>query len=57
MAKVTPSRVFSMAIHPSNKKLFVAVGGKWGNIGLWDVKDDISPTDGVQLFQVYIINA
>ena len=45
-----------MAIHPSNTKLLVAAGGKWGTIGIWDVKDGKSPTHGVQLFQVCIIN-
>lgn len=50
VAKVTPSRIFSMAIHPSESKLIVAVGDKWGVLGLWDVRDTKSDKHGVEVF-------
>ena len=31
VAKVVPDRIFSLAIHPTNSKLLIAAGGKWGN--------------------------
>ena len=53
MAKVVPNRIFSLAIHPSTSKLLVAAGGKWGNVGLWDVMDRTSSHHGVQLFRMH----
>ena len=52
VAKVVPNRIFSLAVHPSTEKLLVAAGGKWGNVGLWDVRDNTSTNHGVQLFKV-----
>merc|ERR1712109_211598 len=49
VAKVVPDRIFSLAIHPSQTKLLVATGGKWGAIGFWDVNDNESKTHGVQV--------
>jgi len=49
VAKVVPNRIFSLAIHPSQTKLLVAAGGKWGSIGFWDVNDNESKTHGVQV--------
>merc|ERR1712045_417402 len=49
VAKVVPNRIFSLAIHPSQTKLLVAAGGKWGALGFWDVKDNESKTHGVQV--------
>jgi len=37
-AKVVPFRIFSLAIHPTESKLLVAAGDKWGSIGFWDVQ-------------------
>merc|ERR1712106_1092383 len=37
VAKVTPGRIFSMAVNPSPINLVVAAGDKWGAIGLWDM--------------------
>jgi len=53
VAKVVPNRIFSLAVHPSTDKLLVAAGGKWGNVGIWDVKDNSSATHGVQLFKMH----
>jgi hypothetical protein len=33
--KVVPDRIFSLAVHPMAEKLLVAVGDKWGRLGLW----------------------
>ncbi len=33
--KVVPDRIFSLAVHPTAEKLLVAVGDKWGRLGLW----------------------
>ena len=52
VAKVVPNRIFSMAVHPTTNKLLVAAGGKWGNVGIWDVNDKASVNHGVQLFKV-----
>jgi len=51
VAKVVPDRIFSLAIHPTETKLLVAAGGKWGSIGFWDVQDNESKTHGVQLIK------
>ncbi|XP_060065079.1 WD repeat-containing protein 76-like [Ylistrum balloti] len=37
VAKVVPNRVFSVDIHPSEDKVLVTAGDKWGAVGLWDV--------------------
>ena len=37
VAKVVPNRIFSVAIHPSESKVLVVAGDKWGKIGFWDV--------------------
>lgn len=55
VAKVVPNRIFSLAIHPTEDKLLVAAGGKWGSIGFWDVQDLNSPTHGVQVIKVCLI--
>ena len=53
MAKVVPDRIFSLAVHPTESKVLVAVGGKWGGLGMWDVSnEDESENHGVQLFTV-----
>jgi len=50
VAKVVPNRIFSVTVHPTEEKVLVATGGKWGGIGLWDVKDTEGENHGVQLF-------
>ncbi|GAB1611267.1 WD repeat-containing protein 76-like [Argonauta hians] len=40
--KVVESRIFSLAMHPSQEKVLVGAGGKWGSIGLWDVKQGLT---------------
>merc|ERR1739838_71812 len=51
VAKVVPDRIFSLAIHPTDTKLLVAAGGKWGALGFWDVQDNESSTHGVQVIK------
>ena len=36
VAKLVPNRILSLAIHPSEDRVLVAAGGKWGKVGLWD---------------------
>ena len=52
MAKVIGTRIFSLAVHPSEDKLLVFAGGKWGGVGLWDVHDTESERHGVEFFYV-----
>ena len=51
MAKVVPNRIFSIAIHPTQSKVLIAAGGKWGSIGFWDVLDTESAKHGVQVIK------
>jgi len=51
VAKVVPGRIFSLAVHPGGGKLLAAAGGKSGGVGLWDVEDVDSPTQGVHLYE------
>jgi hypothetical protein len=51
---VVPSRIFSLAVHPTESKVLVAAGSKWGDIGFWDVQDTKSQIHGVQTFKVNI---
>lgn len=50
VAKVTPNRIFSLTVHPTERKLLIAAGEKWGGVGLWDANDHTSSTHGVHLF-------
>ena len=43
MAKLVPERIFSLEVHPSDQKLLVLAGDKWGKVGLWDV--DVAADD------------
>lgn len=52
VAKVVPDRIFSLAVHPTESKHFIAAGGKWGAVGLWDIDDQSSDTHGVHAFMV-----
>ena len=52
MAKVTPNRIFSLTVHPTESKLLIAAGEKWGDVGIWDANDYTSETHGVHLFSV-----
>ncbi|XP_078666187.1 WD repeat-containing protein 76-like isoform X2 [Branchiostoma floridae x Branchiostoma belcheri] len=49
VAKVTPERIFSVAVHPSTTKMLVCAGDKWGRLGLWDVESQ-DGDDGVYLY-------
>ena len=49
-AKVVPFRIFSLAIHPTESKLLVAAGDKWGSIGFWDVQ-----SNGIQVIKVHTV--
>jgi len=50
VAKVTPNRIFSLTVHPTESKLLIAAGEKWGDVGIWDANDYTSETHGVHLF-------
>ncbi|XP_053318996.1 WD repeat-containing protein 76 isoform X2 [Spea bombifrons] len=49
VAKVVHSRIFSVAVHPSESHTLVAAGDKLGQVGLWDV-DCASPNETVHTF-------
>jgi len=51
VAQVMPFRIFSLAVHPTESKLLVAAGDKWGSIGFWDVLDRKSETKGIQVIK------
>ena len=48
---MVPNRIFSIAVHPTESKVLVAAGGKWGSIGFWDVLDTESEKHGVQVIK------
>ncbi|XP_063781551.1 WD repeat-containing protein 76 [Pseudophryne corroboree] len=51
VARVVPSRVTSVAVHPSRSEILVAAGDKWGYVGLWDMKHKSQTSGkGVYLF-------
>ncbi|XP_013390792.1 WD repeat-containing protein 76 [Lingula anatina] len=50
VAKVVKDRIFSVAVHPSETRVFVCAGDKWGKIGLWDVESK-EGDDGVFLYE------
>ena len=56
MAKVTPNRIFSLTVHPTESKLLIAAGEKWGGVGIWDANDYTSETHGVHLFSVRYVS-
>ncbi|CAG8440578.1 13248_t:CDS:2 [Cetraspora pellucida] len=43
--KVTPERIYCIAIHPAKEKVLVAAGDKIGWLGFWDVKESIKSED------------
>ncbi|XP_063608528.1 WD repeat-containing protein 76-like [Penaeus indicus] len=49
VAKVVPSRTFSVQIHPTLDKTLVMIGGKYGELGLWDVHREDS-SNGAHFF-------
>ena len=53
MAKVVPNRIFSIAVHPTQSKVLIAAGGKWGSIGFWDILDTESAKHGVQVIKYH----
>ncbi|KAI9554166.1 hypothetical protein GHT06_019438 [Daphnia sinensis] len=53
VAKVTKSRIYSIAWHPSNSKLLVAACDRDGNIGFWDVDKHEDKHQGVRAFRVH----
>ena len=53
-AKVVPFRIFSLAIHPTESKLLVAAGDKWGSIGFWDVQNKKNQKSGIQVVKVKV---
>ncbi|XP_050409768.1 WD repeat-containing protein 76 [Patella vulgata] len=53
IAKVVPTRIFSLAFHPITEKILVAAGGKWGGVGLWDVQSQENQ-DGVVAYKPHV---
>ena len=51
VAKVTPGRIFSMAIHPSVDNVVVGVGDINGHVGLWNVA---AKNDGVEILRPHV---
>ncbi|GMH88846.1 hypothetical protein TL16_g11278, partial [Triparma laevis f. inornata] len=47
VAKVTPERIYSMAMCPVDSKIIIASGDKHGNIGFWDTSIDSTSDDCV----------
>jgi len=50
VAKVVPERIYSIAVHPSEKDLVVAVGDKSGHVGLWNVDDNKNSDDSAAVY-------
>ncbi|KAG1668058.1 WD repeat-containing protein 76 [Nymphon striatum] len=50
VAKVVPSRIFSIEVHPSINKLLVFAGDKTGHLGIWDVHAH-NTQDGVNVYR------
>ena len=40
VAKLVPNRIFSVAVYPEEDRVLAAAGGKWGELGLWDLVGD-----------------
>ncbi|KAJ4429561.1 hypothetical protein ANN_21730, partial [Periplaneta americana] len=53
--KVVPGHIYSMAVHPSESKLLLAVGNQGGNLGLWDVLSENASTS-IQLLQPHSLS-
>uniref|UniRef100_A0A8D2LP69 WD repeat-containing protein 76 n=1 Tax=Varanus komodoensis TaxID=61221 RepID=A0A8D2LP69_VARKO len=51
VAKVVKSRIYSVAIHPSESRTLVAAGDNWGHVGLWDL--DCKLEDGIHAFTLH----
>ncbi|XP_036591690.1 WD repeat-containing protein 76 isoform X1 [Trichosurus vulpecula] len=52
VCKVTRSRIYSMAIHPSETRTLVAAGDKLGQVGLWDLAQQ-PREDGIFTFTLH----
>ncbi|ELT91111.1 hypothetical protein CAPTEDRAFT_201356 [Capitella teleta] len=50
VAKVVPSRIFSLAVHPCEEHLLVAAGSKWGELGIWNADAEQIVNDSVCCF-------
>ena len=53
VAKFVPFRIFSLAVHPTQSKLLVAAGDKWGSIGFWDVQNKKNQNSGIQVVKLH----
>lgn len=51
VSKVTPTRIYSVACHPTTERIIVAAGDKDGALGLWNVDDQTAENGGVVLYQ------
>ncbi|XP_071041328.1 WD repeat-containing protein 76 isoform X5 [Parasteatoda tepidariorum] len=43
VAKLVPTRITSMAIHPASDKVMVIAGSKYGHLGFWNVTSSLHP--------------
>ncbi|CAG8729267.1 12326_t:CDS:2, partial [Dentiscutata heterogama] len=43
--KVTPDRIYSIAVHPAKEKVLAAAGDKEGWLGFWDVNETVKSED------------
>ncbi|XP_064634938.1 WD repeat-containing protein 76-like [Lineus longissimus] len=51
VTKVVSSRIFSVAIHPSQTKVLAVAGDKGGQIGFWDVESTDEKNNGVCIYE------
>ncbi|KAG9286369.1 hypothetical protein G9A89_014535 [Geosiphon pyriformis] len=54
--KVTPGRIYCVALHPSSEKILASAGDKYGGLGLWDLQDKEIDEDGDILPATYNYN-
>ena len=52
IAKMTPDRIYSVAVRPCSSSVIIAAGDKTGHLGLWNFSNQSSSeTDGVQCWR------
>ncbi|XP_076047667.1 WD repeat-containing protein 76-like [Oratosquilla oratoria] len=52
VAKVVPQRTFSVEVHPTTDTTLVLTGGKWGELGIWDIEAQ-DEDNGIFYFNVH----
>jgi hypothetical protein len=56
VAKMCPSRITAVLVHPNRDKLVVLAGDKEGYVGLWDVNNLTDETGGVLNYRTHSTN-